>query len=206
MAPTKTAKTAAATEKTTKPVKHAKKEKIFHPSSRKAGQLQRKNIRQDKLGGQSSVRSKRNNEMANVYGFFYHSLPPTGEMSLVELHELIRDNWLSRHDEELAEEKAARRKGRPKSTREMKLEEAKLRESEEYRTGIDVIDLTHPANVRLFRQWDQKEVAFIDLLRFLRISSTDTERATVSRPGKHFTLVPDSENEVAADSVMQVDS
>ena len=43
---------------------------------------------------------------------------------------------MTRHDDELAEEKAARRKGRPKSVKEVRLEEIKLRESEEYRTGF----------------------------------------------------------------------
>lgn len=57
-------------------------------------------------------------------------------MTLLELHELVADVWLTRHDAELEEERAARRKGRPKSTKEQKLEEAKLREAEEYRTGI----------------------------------------------------------------------
>lgn len=53
-----------------------------------------------------------------------------------ELHELVADVWLTRHDAELEDERAARRKGRPKSTKECKLEEIKLREAEEYRTGL----------------------------------------------------------------------
>jgi translation machinery-associated protein 16 len=47
--------------------------------------------------------------------------------------------WLTRHDDELEQERAARRKGRPKSTKELKLEEIKLRESEQYRTGMGKI-------------------------------------------------------------------
>lgn len=49
----------------------------------------------------------------------------------------------------------------------------------------EVIDLTHPVNVDLFRKWDQKEVAYIDLLRFIRVTSTSPDVAVVSRPGKH---------------------
>ena len=48
----------------------------------------------------------------------------------------MRDIWLPRFDQELEAEKASRRKGRPKSTKEHKLEEQKLRETEGYRTGI----------------------------------------------------------------------
>ena len=57
-------------------------------------------------------------------------------LTLPELHELVSDVWLTRHDAELEEEREARRKGRPKSTKEQKLEEVKLREAEEYRTGM----------------------------------------------------------------------
>lgn len=53
-----------------------------------------------------------------------------------ELHFVVRDIWLPRFDQDLEAEKAARRKGRPKSTKEQKLEEQKLRDIEEYRTGI----------------------------------------------------------------------
>lgn len=53
----------------------------------------------------------------------------------------------------------------------------------------EVIDLTHEANIELFKQWDQKEVPFIHLLRFIRIFSDDPEKFTVSRPGKHLTIV-----------------
>jgi len=133
-------------------------------------------------------------------------------LSLPELHELVADVWLTRHDAELEEERAARRKGRPKSTKEQKLEEAKLREAEEYRTGIgeprsfllhfvfwcdhrcdvtselEVPDLTHLENVALYRTWDQREVAFVQLLRFIRISSAKPDTTILSKPGNHPSL------------------
>ncbi len=214
MAPTKTGKVASAADKT-------KKEKVYHPQSRKAGQLARKALRKGKMGSQASVRGKKHHHLgqsvfnststnplslsADVYNFFYSCLPETGELCLDELHAIVRDIWLTRHDDELSEEQAARRKGRPKSVKEAKLEEVKLRESEEYRTGmgesisrslpsvidsaLEVIDLTHPPTVELFRRWDQKEVAFIQLLRFIRISSANPDSVVVSKPGKHHTIV-----------------
>lgn len=146
MAPAKTGKGAVAEKKT-------KKEKVYHPESRKAGQINRKAMRRGKLGGLSSNRTKKNIAMgeslkhlvpypwltlipADIYGFFYHSMPEDHVMTLDELHRLIRDIWLTRHDEELAAEISARRKGRPKSTREMKLEELQLREQEVYKAGM----------------------------------------------------------------------
>jgi len=116
---------------------------------------------------------------------------------LDDLHALIQEVWLRRLDSELEEERSQRRKGRPKSVKEQKLEEIQLREAEEYRTGLEVVDLTHPQNVELFRQWDQKELAYIQQLRFIRISSASPERAIVTRPGRHPFLVPSSSTESA---------
>jgi len=63
-------------------------------------------------------------------------MPEEGVLTLEELHHIIGNVWLTRFNEELEEEKAARRKGRPKSSREVYLEDLKLREAEEYRTGM----------------------------------------------------------------------
>ena len=79
----------------------------------------------------------------DVYGFFYHALPPVGVLTLEELHAVVRDVWLTRHDDELEQQRSARRKGRPKITREAKLEEINLRETEEYRTGIGESETLH---------------------------------------------------------------
>ncbi|KAF8475313.1 hypothetical protein DFH94DRAFT_795240 [Russula ochroleuca] len=186
---------------TKKPQKATKKEKVFHPESRKAGQLARKQLRKFKLAGQASNRSKLHSSKADFYGFFFHAIPEErgNVLTLSELHELVADIWLTRHDEELEEERAARRKGRPKSTKEQKLEQVQLREAEEYRTGMEVPDLTHPDNVALYRTWDQREVAFLQLLRFIRISSSKPDTAIVSKPGKHPSLVPQQEFSGAMD-------
>jgi translation machinery-associated protein 16 len=52
----------------------------------------------------------------------------------------------------------------------------------------EIPDLTHPENVALYRTWDQREVAFVQLLRFIRISNTNPDTAIVSKPGKHPSL------------------
>lgn len=48
--------------------------------------------------------------------------------------------------------------------------------------------MTDAANVKLFRQWDQKSAAFIQQLRFIRISSSNPETFTLSRVGLHPSL------------------
>ncbi|KAI9440738.1 hypothetical protein H4582DRAFT_2074525 [Lactarius indigo] len=207
MAPTK--------QSTKQSSKFAKKEKVFHPESRKAEQLARKQLRKTKLAGHATKRAKLHSAKgksgsffyilslssvapfeachADFYGFFFHAIPEEeaergGVLTLPELHELVADVWLTRNDAELEEERASRRKGRPKSTKECRLEELRLREAEEYRTGLEVPDLTHRENIALYRTWDQREVAFVQMLRFIRISSTNPELASVSKPGKHPSL------------------
>ncbi|KAF8159646.1 hypothetical protein B0H34DRAFT_704311 [Crassisporium funariophilum] len=197
MAPSSTVKTTAAAK--------VKKEKVFHPSSRKAGQLARNALRKGKLGNLSSKRNQKHHSLVDLYGFFYHAMPEEGLMELDDLHHIVRDIWLSRFDEELDTERATRRKGRPKSAKEVKLEDMKLREAEIYRTGMEVIDLTHGPTVEIFRRWDQKEVAFIQLLRFIRIFSTNEELAVVSRPGKHFSIIGPTANVVDTDAMDVLD-
>lgn len=71
-----------------------------------------------------------------MFGFFYHAIPPEGVLTLEDMHTVIKDVWLPRFDSELESERALRRKGRPKSTKEQNLELIKEREAEDYRTGI----------------------------------------------------------------------
>lgn len=54
--------------------------------------------------------------------------------------------------------------------------------------SVEVVDLTDAANVALFRKWDQKDSAYIQQLRFIRISSAQPDVFTVSRYGQHFSL------------------
>lgn len=75
--------------------------------------------------------------IVDVFSFFYHAIPPdSGMLTLEDLHDIVQNIWLVRHDADLEAERVARRKGRPKSAKELKLEEIKLREVEEYRTGM----------------------------------------------------------------------
>ncbi|KIJ55331.1 hypothetical protein M422DRAFT_23933 [Sphaerobolus stellatus SS14] len=182
--------------KTTKPKPKQPKEKIFHPLSRKAGQLERKQLRSAKLSVAASKKVKRERAIVDKFAFFLHAIPPEAPVvSLEELHTIIREIWLKRHDAELEKERAARRKGRPKTSKQMQLEEMVVRETEEYRTGLEVPDITHAPTVKIFRQWGQTGVGFLDLLRYIRISSENPSSVVVSRPGKHdsITNIPDVE-------------
>lgn len=67
---------------------------------------------------------------------------------------------------------------------------------------VEVLDLTHPANVALFRQWDQIEFAYIQMLRFIRITNIKPEVVVLSRPGKHLLLQDPSRTPAGEDEPM----
>ncbi|KAI0091681.1 hypothetical protein BDY19DRAFT_885373 [Irpex rosettiformis] len=174
--------------KATKKSGSQKKEKLFHPQSRKADQLVRAQHRKSKLVDLAKSRKEKFSTQVDIYNFFYSAVPAEGALNLEDLHTIIRDVWLTRFNAELDEERAARRRGRPKSVKEQKMEDLKARELETYRTGMEIIDLTHPKNVELFRRWDQKEAPFVQQLRFIRISSSSPKSFMVSKPGTHPSL------------------
>ena len=66
----------------------------------------------------------------------------------------MRDVWLSRHDHAIEEEEKTRRKGRPKSAKEMNLENLRLMDEEQYRTGFGEFmacsTINHPKTNRGF--------------------------------------------------------
>ena len=68
----------------------------------------------------------------------------------------------------------------------------------------EVVDLTHAPTVKLFRRWDQREFAYIQMLRFIRISSSNPTEFVVSKPGKHYSLRKDDEIESPQDQDMDI--
>lgn len=74
---------------------------------------------------------------ADRFGFWFHALPPdVVALTLAELHAIVNDSWLTRHDEAIQSEVSSRRPGRPPSKREVELRALKPQEEEEYRSGI----------------------------------------------------------------------
>jgi translation machinery-associated protein 16 len=84
----------------------------------------------------------------------------------------------------LQTEQATRRKGRPKSAKENQLEEIKRHDAEEYRTGLELPDLTDQHNVSLFRQWDGVDISYLRILRFIRICGEFPDVVHLARMGR----------------------
>jgi hypothetical protein len=53
----------------------------------------------------------------------------------------------------------------------------------------EMLDLTHPPNVKLLRRWQQDDMAFLEVLLYIRVSSESPLEAVLSRPGKHQNLI-----------------
>ena len=88
---------------------------------------------------------------------------------LVAVHAFVRENFLTRHDDELQELKAERRPGRPPHKRELELKETIAKELQEYNAGFELPDLTSTTNVKLLRDW-QGDPQALPLFRMVRIS------------------------------------
>ncbi|ORX40219.1 hypothetical protein BD324DRAFT_616940 [Kockovaella imperatae] len=160
----------------------------LHPSSRKAGQLQRVHLRAAKLDHRAKIRQSISSQKLERPLFFLHSLPSSHPLSLPALRELITDVYLARHDARISELEGQRRSGRPKDKELIDLEEIKKREQAEWETGIEVPDLTHGPTVKiLFGLQDSStslQQSHLDLLRHIRLFKDDPDTVLVTREGK----------------------
>lgn len=52
--------------------------------------------------------------------------------------------------------------------------------------------------MELFRKWDQKEAAYVQQLRFVRISSASPETVVLARPGQHPLLKEEAKRQITS--------
>ncbi|BFZ56878.1 translation machinery-associated protein 16 [Savitreella phatthalungensis] len=130
------------------------KKEHAHPHSRKANQIQRAALRDERIKGATARREKDRYTLINRVGFFKVAVITGDRKTLTEdeVHELIK-TYINRRQGELEDEKAARRPGRPKSTKEDLLSMAIEQEQAEYKTGFKVPDMTDEVNVINLKAW-----------------------------------------------------
>ncbi|RUP24688.1 hypothetical protein BC936DRAFT_138901, partial [Jimgerdemannia flammicorona] len=118
-------------------LKTIKNRDTLHPSGRKASQLTRVLMRNDRLEKKMAERRLAANPLVERWLWFRYALDDTLPCATrLELHDLI-DMYLKRHDEELTELKALHRKGqRPKAAREDLLIALIKKERDEYAKGF----------------------------------------------------------------------
>lgn len=91
------------------------------------------------------------------------------------------EDFLGRDDEELLKLKTERRAGRPASTRQTLLEQARAQEQGEYASGFWVPDLEDAANLRKLKEWNG-QWAGLATLKFSRISKEGVKKESSFPP------------------------
>ncbi|KAI9285313.1 translation machinery-associated protein 16 [Umbelopsis sp. AD052] len=136
-------------------LKTIKNRDSMHPSSRKAFQLTRVVMRNDRLEQRARSKDSIGNPKIDRWLWFKFALDDTLPCaSSEELHSLI-DMYLNRNEEELEKLQALRKDSkRPKSSRQDMLEALVKKEHDEYNKGFELPDLQNPKNVKILREWD----------------------------------------------------
>lgn len=134
-------------------LKTIKNREAIHPYSRKAHQISRVHQRKEKLAKKESQKS---NPMGERWIWFRYAFEEDKTVATkAELHELI-EQYLERHDEEIAQLEQDRSKGhkKPKTPRQDQLEALKISETNEYKSGLELPDMTNGKTLKLLREWD----------------------------------------------------
>ncbi|KAK9478055.1 translation machinery-associated protein 16 [Lipomyces japonicus] len=149
-----------------------KKKNAVHPKARKFLQLNRATLREKKLSKQKMSTTSRDAQTIRLQAFRAaideDAYKDRQSFTDDEIKTIIT-RFISRDDDEIESLQAARRPGRPSSTRQDALETRRDFEIEEFSTGFYSPDLLDEANVKLLRAWNL-DYSGIGKLKFVRIS------------------------------------
>ncbi|KAI9494835.1 hypothetical protein BDB00DRAFT_292696 [Zychaea mexicana] len=137
-------------------LKNVKNRDELHPYSRKARQLTRIHLRNQKLAGKKEGRSTGNTKVERWLWFRFALEESQTCATKEQVHELI-DMYLKRHDHELEQLELDRKKKgghRKKVPRHDILTALRASEESEYASGFELPDLMVEKNVRMLREWD----------------------------------------------------
>ncbi|EGW30961.1 uncharacterized protein SPAPADRAFT_142119 [Spathaspora passalidarum NRRL Y-27907] len=154
----------------------------MHIKGRKFKQLNRATLRDKKINERKlKTLQQKENELAIV--FFLQKLINDDDdfkvqetFSLEEIKEFI-ELFIGRFDDELEELRAARRPGRPATSRQQILEEKVKHDRQVYATGVKVPDLADKETVQRLRLWNGT-TGGATIMKFVHVSKDMTEFAT----------------------------
>lgn len=156
--------------------KHVNKKKgaratALHEHSRDARRLKRASVRDDKVTREGRVREKANKQWIDRVEYCRENLPDTlHPFEVPEIQKLIAE-YLTRYDEELEQLKAERRAGRPPSTRQTLIEQARDLEKKEYESGFWVPNLQDAEVLQKLEKWSGDWLG-LATLRFTRVDAS----------------------------------
>lgn len=143
----------------------------LHENSRDALRLRKASARDERVLKKTSTREKANAQWLDRIVFFRERLPETlHPLDTARIQE-ITEEWLSRHDDEIAALKAERRPGRPASNRQSLLEQAVKAERGEYESGFWLPNLQDEETLLKLDSWEGDWLSLANL-RFIRVQKT----------------------------------
>lgn len=149
----------------------AKSSNQLHAKSRKLKQLNRAQLRENRLAQQKSVSSHIQDKKTARFKFFQGLIKDSDQQSYTdaEIHDFI-SQYIDRDLDELEALKAARRPGRPATKRQDELTEAIEKDNKEYDSGLTIPDLTDSENVTALRDWkgDMAKMSLIKRVKVVR--------------------------------------
>ena len=156
-----------------KVVKHVHKKKgakinSLHENSRDAKRIRNAGARDERVANMHSTRQKQNRTFLDRIAFFQDKLPETLHPLDLDTIKSHIEEYLSRHDEELATLRKERRAGRPPSNRQSLLEQAIKAEQQEYESGFWVPDCQDEATLMKLDGWKGKWLE-LGVMRFVRV-------------------------------------
>ncbi|ORX53889.1 hypothetical protein BCR36DRAFT_323322 [Piromyces finnis] len=156
-------------------VKSVKGYENAHPYSRKAHQVQRAMLREEKNSKTKTAKTAENNIEIEKYQFFRSQVPEgKGRLTLEELTNAI-EKYIDRNNEEIENITASLRKGRVAPPRLTLLKALKKKEQEEFDHGMFVPDLTIVKNVETLRKW-KNDWNSIKLIRLVKVYSRNSQK------------------------------
>lgn len=160
--------------------KVAGQESAIHPRARKFKQLNKATLRQQKLTKQKATRDDVKQGQILRVRFFKDAVdmePEKDTFTVAEIQKMI-DAFISRDDDELEKLKAARRPGRPASSRQDQIQARIHAERKEYKSGYKCPDLTDAQTVDRLRTWSGT-AGGLNVFKFVRITP-DSDQTTIA--------------------------
>ena len=130
------------------------KDKSVHPASRKANQIQRAALRDERISNATLARTKTQMSLVNKVGFFKVAAIASNKASLDEesIKSLIY-TYINRHANEIKDLAQKRRAGRAPSPREDALRMGLDAEMSEFKSGFSAPDLRDEEVMNKLKAW-----------------------------------------------------
>ncbi|KAK7528101.1 translation machinery-associated protein 16 [Phyllosticta citriasiana] len=175
---------AKVSKKITNKRKHAGKASAMHEHSRDSKRLQRAAARDSRLARTLDSRSRQNmpylERLAHIQDALASTHSTASALTLPAMHDLV-ESCIARDAEELETLRAARRAGRPPTSREQLLLQRVDRENKEFDGGFYVPDLEDAETVDKVRAWDGEWVS-CNSMRFVRLTRAGEKRDSAWPP------------------------